>query len=88
MALVAERTTAHGLDLIDAEIVGAKIVDPKILDGEIIDGRIVGGRLIDRQPVETKSNNSRRAATERFHSEITAVVGFGLVLLVIFLLRF
>jgi hypothetical protein len=87
MAIVADPVAVADHGVTDADIVNARIIDLKIVDGKIIDGRIVGGTIIDGNRPELGTNRARYLDTVRSHSEIVAVIGFGLVLLLVLLIR-
>ena len=81
MAYLASHLEPEGV-----EIVGAKIIEPKFVGDKIVEGRIVGGRVVDRKADAAKMARARYIDRNHIHSEVFAVVGLGLAILVLYLL--
>jgi hypothetical protein len=87
MALVAEQIpAAPAPEVLETAILGARIVDAKIVDGKIIDGRIVGGRVIDTHHLGPRAMRALHIDAEHKSSEVIAVIGLGLALLLMYVL--
>jgi hypothetical protein len=87
MALVAEEIPAASApEMLETTILGARIVDAKIVDGKILDGRIVGGRVIDTHHLSHRAMRALHMDAEHKSTEVIAVIGFGLALLLMYLL--
>jgi hypothetical protein len=87
MALVADHdTAAPHPEVLDTAIIGAKILDAKIIDGRIVDGRIVGGRVIGAHHFGQRARRALHIDAEHKHTEMIAVIGLGLALLLLYVL--
>jgi hypothetical protein len=88
MALVAERIDVPTTPeiVVETAILGARIVDAKIVDGKIIDGRIVGGRVLDTHHLGQRAVRALHIDAEHKRTEVIAVIGLGLALLLMYVL--
>jgi hypothetical protein len=85
MATLAEPIGAVEPDVVEALIVRARIADPEIVGGRILGGRIVGGRIVDVRESSTKSLHALHIDAEHRRTEIVAIIGLGLALLLMYL---
>jgi hypothetical protein len=86
MALVAEPIAAASApEILETAVLGARIIDAKIVDGKIIDGRIVGGRVVDTHHLRQRTMRAFHIDAEHKSSEVIAVIGLGLALLLMYL---
>jgi hypothetical protein len=86
MASVAEQLAGPKPQVVNAAIIGATIIDPKIVDGKIVDGRIIGGSIVHSRQLGLKAIRALNLETRHFHTEIIAVLGLGLALLLMYVL--
>ena len=86
MASVARIFAEPGADVLDVAVIGAKILDPKFVDGRIVDGRIIGGRVVDTHHLGQKTLHALHLDAEHRRTEIIAIIGFGLALLMMYVL--
>jgi hypothetical protein len=83
---VVEQLAVREPERFDAAIVDATIIEPKIVDGKIVDGRIVGGRLIHTEQIRHGVLQARNIDVHHFHTELIAIVGLGMVVLLFYLI--
>ena len=86
MAAVSEPSDLAEHQVVEAAIIGARIIDPEIVNGRIVGGRIVGGRLVDPNHLGARTRRALRLDSQHRHTEVVAVIGLGLALLMIYML--
>ena len=86
MAVLSEPADPVDHEVVEAAILGARIINPEIVNGRIVGGRIVGGRVVDAKHLRSRTLHALRLDSQHRHTEIVAVVGLGLALLMMYVL--